>query len=343
MKYICIHGHFYQPPRENPWLEAIEPQDEAAPYHDWNERINAECYAPNTASRILDDRDRIVDIINNYGRISFDFGPTLLSWLLEKAPEVYRAVLDADRESQERFQGHGSALAQAYNHVILPLASREDKEIQVVWGIRDFEVRFGRKPEGMWLPETAVDIETLEALAARDIRFTILAPSQAARVRAAGEVAWEDVSGGRVDPTVPYVQRLPSGRSIVLFFYDGPASRAVAFERLLNRGENLARKLASIARQDGRPRLGHIATDGETYGHHHPHGDMALAFALRAIESQALATLTNYGAFLDKAVPEHEVEILERTSWSCAHGVERWRSHCGCRTGGSPGWSQAWR
>jgi alpha-amylase/alpha-mannosidase (GH57 family) len=343
MKYICIHGHFYQPPRENPWLEAIEPQDEAAPYHDWNERINAECYAPNTASRILDDRDRIVDIINNYARISFDFGPTLLSWLEEKAPLVYRAVLDADRESRDRFEGHGSAMAQAYNHVILPLASREDKDIQVSWGIRDFELRFGRKPEGMWLPETAVDLETLEALAARDIRFTILAPSQAARVRRFGETEWQDVSGARVDTTVPYLQLLPSGRSISLFFYDGPASRAVAFERLLHRGENLARKLASIAPEDGGPRLGHIATDGETYGHHHPHGDMALAFALRAIETQKLATLTNYGAFLDRSPPQHEAEIAERTSWSCAHGVERWRSNCGCRTGGSSDWSQAWR
>jgi alpha-amylase/alpha-mannosidase (GH57 family) len=343
MKYICIHGHFYQPPRENPWLEAIEPQDGAAPYHDWNERITAECYAPNTASRVLDERDRIVDIINNYGRISFDFGPTLLSWLEEKAPEVYRSVLDADRESRERFEGHGSAMAQAYNHLILPLASREDKEIQVVWGIRDFELRFGRKPEGMWLPETAVDIETLETLAAHDIRFTVLAPSQAARVRAFGESEWQDVSGARVDATVPYRQRLASGRSIALFFYDGPASRAVAFEKLLHRGEDFARKLASLGQQDGRPRLSHIATDGETYGHHHPHGDMALAFALRAIETHALATLTNYGAFLDRSPPEHEVEILERTSWSCAHGVERWRSNCGCRTGGAPGWSQAWR
>jgi alpha-amylase/alpha-mannosidase (GH57 family) len=343
MKYICIHGHFYQPPRENPWLEAIEPQDDAAPYHDWNERINVECYAPNVASRILDDRDRIVDIVNNYSRISFDFGPTLLSWLEEKAPDVYRAVLDADQESQERFQGHGSAIAQAYNHVIMPLASREDKEIQVVWGIRDFELRFGRRPEGMWLPETAVDLETLEALAAHDVRFTILAPSQAARVRDLSGSEWQDVSGARIDPTVPYLQRLASGRSIVLFFYDGPASRAVAFERLLNKGEDFARKLASIVRQDGQPRLGHIATDGETYGHHHPHGDMALAFALRAIETQGLAELSNYAAFLQASPPLQEVEIFERTSWSCAHGVERWRSNCGCRTGGQPGWTQAWR
>ncbi|HEY7821151.1 MAG TPA: DUF3536 domain-containing protein, partial [Vicinamibacteria bacterium] len=343
MKHVCIHGHFYQPPRENPWLEAVEPQDEAAPYHDWNERITAECYAPNTASRILDDRDRIVDIVNNYSHISFDFGPTLLSWLERNAPEVYRAILDADQESARRFGGHGSAIAQAYNHAILPLAPTEDKELQVEWGFRDFEARFGRAPEGMWLPETGVDLESLEMLAARQIRFTILAPHQAARVRKVGDSRWEDVSGARVDPTVPYLQRLPSGRSITLFFYDGPASRAVAFERLLHRGENLARRLVSIVRDKESPRLGHIATDGETYGHHHAHGDMALAFALRAIEAQALATLTNYGAFLELSPPAHEVEIFERTSWSCAHGVERWRSDCGCSTGGKDGWNQAWR
>ena len=157
-KYVCVHGHFYQPPRENPWLEAIEPQDSAAPYHDWNARISAECYEPNTASRILDDEDWIISITNNYSRISFNFGPTLLSWMEHKKPSVYRAILSADRESRERFGGHGSALAQAYNHVILPLASNEDKRLQVLWGLRDFEHRFGRKPEGMWLPETAVDL-----------------------------------------------------------------------------------------------------------------------------------------------------------------------------------------
>ncbi len=343
MKYICIHGHFYQPPRENPWLESVEPQDSAAPYHDWNERINAECYAPNTASRILDEQDRIVDIVNNYGRISFDFGPTLLSWLEQKAPEVYAAVISADRESRERFGGHGSAMAQVYNHVIMPLARREDKEIQVAWGIRDFRHRFSRHPEGMWLAETAVDIETLEVLAARDIRFTVLSPFQAARVKPPGGADWEDVTGGAIDSTVPYLQRLPSGRSIALFFYDGPVSKAVAFEGLLHRGEDFARRLAGILREDGRPRLAHIATDGESYGHHHPHGDMALAFALRAIESQGLARLTNYGEFLDIHVPDHEVQILENTSWSCAHGIERWRSDCGCHTGGPTAWNQAWR
>jgi alpha-amylase/alpha-mannosidase (GH57 family) len=343
VKYICIHGHFYQPPRENPWLESIEPQDSAAPYHDWNERINAQCYAPNTASRILDEQDRIVDIVNNYSRISFDFGPTLLSWLEDEAPEVYAAVLAADEESRERFGGHGSAMAQVYNHVIMPLARREDKEIQVAWGIRDFEHRFRRRPEGMWLAETAVDVETLEVLAEHEIRFTVLSPYQAASVKSPDETEWRDVSGGAIDSTIPYVQRLPSGREIALFFYDGPVSKAVAFEGLLHRGENFARRLAGILREDGRPRLAHIATDGESYGHHHPHGDMALAYALRAIEAQGLAKLTNYGEFLDVRAPDHEVRIIENTSWSCAHGIERWRSDCGCRTGGPAGWTQAWR
>ena len=341
-KYVCVHGHFYQPPRENPWLEAIEPQDSAAPYHDWNARISAECYEPNTASRILDDEDWIVSIVNNYSRISFNFGPTLLSWMEHKNPSVYRAILSADRESRARFGGHGSALAQAYNHVILPLANDEDKALQVLWGLRDFEHRFGRKPEGMWLPETAVDLGTLEALAAHDIRFTVLAPSQAARIRPMGASGWTDVSDARIDPSQAYVQRLPSGKSVALFFYDGVLSRGVAFEGLLHRGGLFAARLAGAV-PDDRPRLSHIATDGESYGHHHPHGDMALAYALHAIESRGMAELTNYGAFLERFPPEHEVEIFDNTAWSCAHGIERWRSDCGCHTGGPGGFNQSWR
>ncbi|HXV61197.1 MAG TPA: DUF3536 domain-containing protein [Vicinamibacteria bacterium] len=343
MKYVTVHGHFYQPPRENPWLEAIEPQDSARPYHDWNERILAECYAPNAASRILDDDERIVAIVNNYSRISFDFGPTLLSWIEREAPAVYSAILEADKESQLRFSGHGSALAHVYNHAIMPLARKRDKEIQVVWGIRDFEHRFHRRPEGMWLAETAADLETLDVLSAHGIRFTILAPSQARRTRRRGNDSWDDVTGGRIDTTLPYVQRLPSGRTIVIFFYDGTVSKAIAFEGLLHRGESLANRLLSIARDDGKARLAHVATDGESYGHHHPHGDMALAFALDSIDRNVDARLTNYGEFLERFPPGHEVEILENTSWSCAHGIERWRSSCGCRTGGSPSWSQAWR
>jgi len=343
-KYICIHGHFYQPPRENPWLETVELQDSARPYHDWNERITAECYATNSASRILDERQRIIQVVNNYTRISFNFGPTLLTWMEKHAPDVYRGILDADKQSEALFSGHGSALAQAYNHVILPLANRRDKVTQVIWGIRDFEHRFGRHPEGMWLPETAVDKETLEIMAEHDIKFTILAPRQAGKVRRIGEAQWVDVSGERIDPTMPYVQQLPSGRKIALFFYDGPVSKAVAFEGLLRRGEFLAERLAG-AFSDSRdwPQIVHIATDGETYGHHHRHGDMALAYALNFIESQGAARLTNYGEYLAKHSPTHEVEIFENSSWSCVHGIERWRSDCGCNSGGNPGWNQGWR
>jgi alpha-amylase/alpha-mannosidase (GH57 family) len=343
-RYICIHGHFYQPPRENPWLEAIEVQDPAYPYHDWNERIAAECYATNAKSRILDERGWIVQIVNNYAKISFDFGPTLLAWLEKNAPDVYEAILEADRESQETFSGHGSALAQAYNHVILPLANRRDKYTQVIWGIRDFEHRFGRKPEGMWLPETAVDLETLDILAGHEIRFTILAPHQASRIRPIGSGKWRDVGGGKIDPTMAYALRLPSGRVISLFFYDGPISRAVAFEGLLKSGESLAQRLTGgFSDKRTWPQIVNIATDGETYGHHHRFGDMALAFALHHIESENLARLTNYGEYLVKHPPTYEVEIFENTSWSCSHGIERWRGDCGCNSGMHPGWHQAWR
>jgi alpha-amylase/alpha-mannosidase (GH57 family) len=343
-KLVCIHGHFYQPPRENPWLEEIEQQDSAYPYHDWNDRINVECYATNAASRILDPEGKIVEIVNNYSKISFNFGPTLLSWMEKHSPDVYEAILEADRLAMERFSGHGSAIAQVYNHMIMPLANKRDKYTQVIWGIKDFERRFKRFPEGMWLPETAVDLETLDMLAELGIRFTILAPYQASRVRRVGGRTWRDVGGGRVDPTMAYEKRLPSGRSISLFFYDGPISRAVAFEGLLSSGEEFARRLLSAFHEERDwNEIVHIASDGETYGHHHQFGDMALAYALHYIESYKLARLTNYGEYLEKNPPTYQVEILENTSWSCAHGVERWRSNCGCNTGGHPGWNQAWR
>jgi|SRR5579862_835443 len=343
MGYICIHNHFYQPPRENPWLEAIELQDSAYPYHDWNERVTAECYAPNSASRILDADDKITDIINNYSLISFDFGPTLLSWLKDSAPQVYAAILEADRESRGRFSGHGSALSQAYNHIIMPLANRRDKRTQVLWGIRDFEYRFGRPPEGMWLPETAVDLETLEILAECGIRFTILAPNQAKKVRKIGGRNWREVDGERIDPTMAYRLRLSSRRSIDVFFYDGPISRGVAFEGLLDNGENLAQRLVGAFSEDRSwPELVHIATDGETYGHHHRRGEMALTYALEYIRAHQLADITNYGEYRERHPPTHEVEIHENSSWSCVHGVERWRSNCGCNAGHA-GWNQEWR
>lgn len=343
-RYLCIHCHFYQPPRENPWLEAVEIQDSAYPYHDWNERITAECYAPNSAARILDGEGHIIKIANNYSRISFNFGPTLLSWMEDNSPHTYAHILEADQEGQRLFSGHGPALAQAYNHMILPLATRRDKHTQVLWGIRDFERRFRRFPEGMWLPETAVDLETLEVLADLGIAFTILAPHQAHQVRKLNSQRWRNVEGAKIDPTRAYVAHLPSGRSIALFFYDGPISRAVAFEHLLSNGEHFAQRLVSGFSDARRwPQLMHIATDGETYGHHHPHGDMALAYALDYIESRQLARITNYGEYLANHPPTHEVEIISNTSWSCMHGVERWRGDCGCNSGMKPGWTQHWR
>ena len=343
-RYICLHGHFYQPPRENPWLEDIELQDSAYPYHDWNERITAECYAPNSVSRMLDGEGRIIDMPNNYAKMSFNFGPTLLAWLEAKTKDVYENIRAADRVSQEAFSGHGSALAQVYNHMIMPLANQRDKYTQVYWGLRDFEHRFGRSPEGMWLAETAVDLETLDIMAELGIRFTILAPNQAHQMRRIGEEAWIDVSGSRIDPTTAYEINLPSGRKMNLFFYDGPISQAVAFEDLLQTGENLANRLVGAFSDDRDwPQLVHIATDGETYGHHHHHGDMALAYALDLIETQNLASLTNYGEYLEKYPPIFEVTIYEDSSWSCAHGVERWRNDCGCNSGMHAGWHQAWR
>ncbi len=298
-RYICIHGHFYQPPRENPWLEAIELQDSAAPYHDWNERITAECYAPNSVSRIVDAENCIVKLVNNYAKISFNFGPTLLSWLEAKSSDVYAAILQADKESQKRFSGHGSAMAQIYNHVIMPLANSRDRATQIAWGIGDFEKRFKRAPEGMWLPETAVDLETLELLADHGIRFTVLAPHQAARMRPIGDPAWHDLNGISIDTTRAYLQRLPSGQSIALFFYHGPIARAVAFEGLLSHGDRFIERLTgAFSAESQRPQLVHIATDGESYGHHHRFGDMALAYVLDRIESGQLARLTNYGEVL---------------------------------------------
>ena len=344
MRYVCVHGHFYQPPRENPSLEAIELQDSAYPYHDWNERITAECYAPNATSRILDSEQRIIKLVNNYGMISFNFGPTLLSWLEAKAPRVYAALQEADNLSSHKFGGHGSAVAQAFNHMILPLANRRDKVTQVKWGIADFEHRFKRRPEGMWMPETAVNTETLEVLAENGILYTIMAPRQAKRVRRKGGRSWKDVSGDRIDPSRAYLVNLPSKKTISVFFYDGPISQGVAFEGLLNDGKRFADRLIS-GFSDTRtwPQLSHIATDGESYGHHHRFGEMALTYALQHIENDKLAELTNYGQFLERYPADHYVEIVENSSWSCVHGVERWRSNCGCNSGGHAGWSQEWR
>ncbi len=342
-RYICIHGHFYQPPRENPWLESIEVQESAYPFHDWNERITAECYGPNASARILDDRGYITRILSNYARMSFNFGPTLLSWLERNRKDVYRAIVAADGQSRKRFSGHGSAIAQAYNHSILPLCSRRDKRTQIRWGIRDFEHRFARRPEGMWLPEAAVDDETLELLVDEGIGYTLLAPHQASSCREKGQSAWIDVGGARIDPRRGYFADVGGGRGITLYFYDGPVSQSIAFERLLESGEGFAARLQSAFDGGAEPQLVHVATDGETYGHHHRYGDMALAYALHQLEASSTVRLTNYGEYGALHPPVHEVRIAQRTSWSCAHGVERWRSDCGCNSGGQPGWNQRWR
>jgi alpha-amylase/alpha-mannosidase (GH57 family) len=343
-KYVCVHGHFYQPPRENPWLEYVELQDSAYPYHDWNARITEECYRQNAASRILGPDRKIVDIVNSYESISFDFGPTLLYWLESHTPDVYEQVLEADKKSRERFSGHGCALAQAYNHMVLPLSNPRDKQTQVIWGIEDFRQRFQRDPEGMWLPETAVDLPSLEVLAEHGIKFTILAPRQAKRVRKVGGRRWRDVTDATVDTSVPYVCNLPSGRQISLFFYNGPPSHDIAYGGLLHSGENFARRLMdAFPQDDGQAHLVHVATDGESFGHHHHHGDMALAYCLHHIQTNDLAKITVHAEYLEKFPAEQEVEIWEQSSWSCAHGVERWKSNCGCAADQARSGQQQWR
>jgi alpha-amylase/alpha-mannosidase (GH57 family) len=347
-RFVCIHGHFYQPPRENPWLETVETEDTAAPYHDWNERICAECYATNGAARIVNNKNQITRIVNNYARMSFNYGPTLLSWLVENAPRTYRMILDGERRSRKSYKGHSSAMAQVYNHIILPLANRRDRITQIRWGIADFQHHYGAAPEGMWLAETAADNESLELMAQHGIKFTVLAPHQCKRIRSLKDDAgkgggnWTDTTNASVDTTRPYLVRFDSGVSIAVFFYDGPVSRAIAFEGLLNSGESLAARLKGGFKDNAQPQLVHVATDGESYGHHHKYGEMALAYALRLLEADPSVKLTNYGCFLEQFPPEYEAEIVENTSWSCTHGVERWRSDCGCN-GGKPGYNQAWR
>ena len=341
--FICVHGHFYQPPRENPWLETIEVQRSAAPFHDWNDRIAAECYAPNRAARLLDAKGKITALIDNYRHISFNFGPTLLLWLAREDPATYDAILAADAASLELHNGHGAAIAQAWGHIILPLANQRDKMTQIRWGIADFSARFARPPEGMWLPEAAIDTESLELMAAAGIRFTILSPFQARRVRGLTETSWQPVDNGTIDFRHPYLCRLPSGRSIALFFYDGSLARAVAFGGLLSSGEAFAAALKAGLHPARSAQLVHLATDGESYGHHHKFGEMALARAIDNIHADKSAQLTVYGAFLAAHPPQMEVEILPMSSWSCAHGVERWRSDCGCHIGTDPSWNQKWR
>lgn len=347
MTDLIVHGHFYQPPRENPWTGNVEREFGADPYHDWNERIHAECYAPNAQAQIIGAQETIERTVNNYEKISFNFGPTLLSWLERHHPQTYSRILEADLVSRKTRGGHGNAIAQAYGHAILPLASDQDRLTQVLWGVADFRHRFGREPESLWLPETACDNRSLDLLIEQRLRFVILAPNQAARWRAAGSQEWESVETGDIDTTKAYryLHRDGSGRSIAVFFYDGPAARAIAFEKALVSSEAL---VGVFKRAATRGPLVNVATDGETYGHHFKFGDLCLAHALEIEAPDAGFSITNYGQYLDQHPAELEVEIkegpdVEGTSWSCAHGVGRWLRNCGCHTGGEPGWNQAWR
>ena len=344
--FLTIHGHFYQPPRENPWLEAIELQDSALPFHDWNERINKECYNPNSVSKIVDSRNKILDIVNNYEHISFNFGPTLLSWMEKFAPLTYERIIKADIESVAEHDGHGNAIAQVYNHIIMPLANEHDKETQIKWGIQDFEYRFGRKPEGMWLAETAVDDETLRLLEENGIKFTVLSPYQALKIRKEGSKDWQDVSWGNVDPARSYRYYIKSapGKFIDLFFYDGAISRSVAFDELLKDGNKFIRRIKEgVSDLRDYPQLINIATDGESYGHHTKFGDMALAYILHIKAKDEGFVLTNYAEYLANYRSDFEADIKQASSWSCFHGVGRWKEDCGCSTGGHPGWNQKWR
>jgi len=341
--YVCIHGHFYQPARDDPFTQEVRSEPSAAPFANWNERVTAECYAPNLSAPVLAADGEPRRRINNFEWISFDLGPTILEWLKHNRNNVYRGIIDADRASTARFGGHGSAMAQSYNHTILPLSNSLDRKTQIRWGVRDFEHRFGRAPEGMWLPETAVDAETLRLLGEEGILFTVLAPHQAEAVTGAdGE--WRDAADGGVDTRIPYRVSIGDGKEIAVFFYNGPLSQKIAFDGLLDDGHRLANALIEGlgAERDG-PRLTHAATDGESYGHHHRFGEMALAVAIEEVEKRSDARMTNYAEFLALHPPDREARVVEDSSWSCAHGVERWRSDCGCSTGAEPGWTQKWR
>lgn len=350
---VCIHGHFYQPPRENPYLGAIECQPGAAPFHDWNDRIHHECYRPNAFARVLNEHGEIIDIVNNFAYISFNIGPTLMSWLESHDPETYRRILDADRESCERLDGHGNAIAQVYNHIIMPLASDRDKRTQVRWGKSDFKARFGRDPEGIWLAETAVDYATLEVLVDEGFRFTILAPSQVQRCRPFPHEAnetpdWHEVGGGQIDPTRPYRCFLPSThadgspRYIDVFFYDGPISRDMGFKDVLSASQHLAGRIGQAVRGDHRPsQLIAVATDGETFGHHRGGAEKTLAYAVTQEFAHHGWTVTNFAHYLHCTPPTWEAELKPVTAWSCSHGVARWQDDCGCGGGGE--WHQQWR
>jgi hypothetical protein len=352
--YFAIHGHFYQPPRENPWTGSIEHQPSAHPFHDWNLRIGKECYGPNSASRILDPFGRIKELVNNYEYMSFNIGPTLMSWIRFQMPEVYERIKEADRKSVKRL-GHGNAIAQVYNHIIMPLASREDRLTQIRWGIRDFEFHFGRKPEAMWLAETAINMDTVVDLIGEGIQFTVLSPTQAQAFRLFDEDEWTDSSNTDIDTTRPYriYPKDDQGRPLCpghldVFFYHPGLSSAVGFEHLLRNADTFGSRIRNAwDAENPAPQLVSVATDGESYGHHEAFGDMCAAWLFKYYAAEHGMQPVNFGWFLEHFPPKHEASIKnahgEGCAWSCAHGVGRWNRDCGCATGGGPDWNQKWR
>lgn len=346
---ICIHGHFYQPPRENPWTGEIERQDSAKPYHDWNERIYEECYKPNSQADIINDKGETVLEVNNYEYINFNFGPALLAWIQNKHPETYQKIINADKRSISLHGGHGNAIAMCYNHMIMPLANFNDKITQVKWGLADFRHNFGRESEGIWLPETACNMETIEVLISEGVKYIILDTSQAEQVRKIGDLSWTDVSENTIDPKMPYrcFSKVNSDKYLDIFFYNGPVSKAVAFDDVLKSSQNLLNKIITASDDDiSMHQLVSVATDGETFGHHKKHAERTLAFFIRSLAPQNNLKMVNFGQYLEKNPPTCEVKIKPGksglgTSWSCVHGVERWRDDCGC--GGGGGWHQEWR
>lgn len=346
--HLVIHGHFYQPPRENPWTGTIERQESAAPFHDWNARIAEECYLPNARARVLDAQGRIQDIVNNYEVLSFNFGPTLLSWAAGAVPDLLRALVAADRASRIRL-GHGNAIAQAYNHMILPLAAPRDRRTQIRWGLREFQHRFGRAPEAMWLPETAVDAATLDLLIDAGMPYIILSPAQAARWRPLGDQAWTTAADGEIDPRRPYrwVRRGAAGqpvgnRGIDVCFYHAPLSRGISFQHYLRDADRLAGSIADAGGGMANPLI-LVATDGESFGHHEKFGEMCLATLFSREAGRRDFRVTNLASYLAAHRPAWEVELHPQSAWSCSHGVGRWCEDCGCSAGGGPGWNQAWR
>jgi hypothetical protein len=341
-RYVCVHGHFYQPPRENPWLGVVEREDSACPYHDWNDRISEECYGPMVLGVRGGPDGRVVAYDDILSRLSFDFGPTLLSWLERERPTLYRRVIAGDRLSAAA-GGPGGAVAHPYFHAILPLASLRDKTTLVRWGIADFEARFARKPAGFWLPETAVDDETLDVLAAEGIEFTILAPSQAAASRAVGG-EWREESAETLDPKTPYrwVSPKDASRSLAVFFYHDLLSRGVVSGDALISADRFAQAVRARLLPGDVAQMVHVASDGEFYGHHHPGAERVLALALDALAAEKIEPV-NHARFLKLFPPPHEVRVRPNTSWTCAHGLGRWTRDCGCRTGGEPDWKQEWR